>query len=131
MEIQWVMLAKEFRTNPDGTMCIDGIFHHISNALPDENITMMLIAKVRSSITEAGNIKEVGVAVEHVEKGVVWINKLPYQIHDVSSVLNKKPYMIIRLIDIKFPFSGEYTFKMFVDREYKNEESITVSLRGG
>ena len=39
MEIQWVMLAKEIRTNSDSTMCIDGIFHHINaHAFPDKKV---------------------------------------------------------------------------------------------
>lgn len=128
MEIQWVMLAKEMRTNPDSTLCIDGIFHHLRNVIPNEKNTMMLIAKARASITEAGDVKEIAIAIEHIEKGLVWINKIPYKVHDFTSVLNEKPYIGLRLLDIKFPYSGEYTFKVYVGREYKNEESIMVSL---
>ncbi len=128
MEIQWVMLAKEIKTNPDTTMCIDGIFHYLTRVLPEIIVPMLLITKVKLSITEADDAKEVAIAIEHIQRGVVWINKFPYKVHDIGSILNEQPYMVVRLLDVKFPYSGEYTFKVFVDKEYKNEESITVAI---
>jgi len=128
MEIQWVMLAKEVRKNSDTTMCIDGIFHHLNNISPDKNVAMVLIVKLKPSITEVGEIKQIGIAIQHTEKGLVWIQKTPYKVHDVYSVLYEHPYMARRLLNVKFPYSGEYTFKVIVPKECEKEESIMVSL---
>lgn len=122
MDIQWVIIAREIRTNPDTTMCIDGIFHHLNTyVFPDGKVDLLLIAKVKIDVTEAGDAKEIAVVIEHIKEGLVWMGTASYKVRDIVKVLNEKPYITLPLRNLELPYSGEYTFKLFVDKEYKNE----------
>ena len=76
MDIQWIIIAREFRTNLDTTMCIDGIFHHLRRVSPDKNVAMLLIAKLKPSITEIGEIKVIldsSKPGEQEDQNTLWI----------------------------------------------------------
>ena len=125
MEIQWVMLAKEIRTNPDTTMCIDGIFHRIDLDKVVSKPSMMLIAKLNPSPTDIGKTKRLLLRVEHDGELVGGLTT-QYRVHDEDTWGNRFPYITMRLAKVGLPYLGKYTFKILVDGEFQNEESITV-----
>lgn len=127
MDIQWVIIAKELRTNLDTTMSIDGIFHHIDRSKLISIPSMLLIARIITNPTEVGECKIILLQFEYDKKGVLGTFPMQYQIHDMDTWANRVSYIGIPLRKIKLPYMGRYTFKLFVDNEYKNEESITVT----
>jgi hypothetical protein len=129
MDIQWMIFAKGFTENKDSTLSILGIFHHVNlNLLPDKKCSMLLIAKVKPEISEIGEYKDIELKIEHI--GSKWSLKrnTRYKVHNLSTWVKRIPYLIIPIRDLELPHSGEYVFRLFVGNEFKNEESITVSI---
>lgn len=123
MEIQWVMLAKEIRTNPDTTICIDGIFHRINSAvfLP----SIILIAKLNPVPADIGQTKVLVLDVFH--NGIrVGGTKLQYEVHDEDTWESRYPYARLRLGKGKL-HSGKYTFRLSIANESSNEETIIAT----
>lgn len=122
MEIQWVMLAKEIRTNPDTTMCIDGIFHRISSTLFMPSV--ILIAKVNPIPADIGQTKiiELDVYRDSVRIGGT---KLQYKVRDEDTWESRYPYAILQLGKGSIN-PGKYTFKLSIANESYNQESIIV-----
>jgi hypothetical protein len=130
MDIQWMMFAKEYIENKDTTIDINGIFSHLTIGSLVKEAPMLLIAKVKPDISEVGQIKDVIVFVEHIKKGRTQFFRTEYKVHDLATWANFTPYMLLKLKDVKLEHQGEYTFRIFIDKQYKNEESITVNIKG-
>ena len=123
MEIQWVMLAKEIRTNPDTTMCIDGIFHRIhSDVVP--LASMLLIAKLNPSPSDIGQAKILDLTVYHNGNQIGW-RQFRYKVHDEDMWESRYPYATLPLRNVHLR-QGKYTFRLSIENESTNEESIIV-----
>lgn len=125
MRIQWIIIAKQYGTNPDTTMYIDGIFHRITIRGENNKVSMVLIAKVNINPTEVGEDKDLILEVSHDKEGRLMANHVPYKVRDMTTWANYTPYVSMQLDDMRLPYSGEYTFRLFVDKGY-NEEVISV-----
>jgi hypothetical protein len=120
MEIQWVIIARELTVHSDATVSIMGIIHHIDR----RKLDMMQGIKVIFKPNEVGETKTVIMQLLHENNSLGGV-KIPYTIHDLDTWLNKVPYAYLPLDRISFPNPGRYTFRLFVDKSYR-EESITV-----
>jgi hypothetical protein len=132
MDIQWVILARKFKLNTDKTIDIETIFHHINVSKDNNKVDFNLIAKVNILPTEVGKTKELMLVISNREneyKKGYYLNQ--YVIPSLKEWANNLPYITVEIENEELPYSGDYTFDLYVDKEYKNGETIGVSYREG
>lgn len=125
MEIQWIMLAREFRENPDSTICIDGIFHRINVGKMTDRPSMMLIAKLNPDPIDVGKVKRLLLRIE-CDGDFVGGLFAQYKVHDEDIWGSRLPYIMLKIESLSLERLGKYTFRLFVENESQNDESIIV-----
>jgi hypothetical protein len=130
MEIQWIIFAKGIAENKiDHTFNILGIYEHVNMYMfPDKKCTVWLIAKVKPEIVEVGEVKDIEIDISNIENKWNLKRYIKYKVHDLKTLVDKIPYIVIPLRDLELQYSGEYVFKIIVDGKYKNEESLNVTV---
>ena len=133
MEIQWIILARGCNINQDRTVDIWGIGHHFTIPNPTDRVSVHLIAKLNFQPTETGELKMISLRIEHVERKeiVERFDNMPYRIPDLPTWANSQTYWDLALNDITLPYSGDYTFTLYAEGEYKNHETVGVTHIGG
>lgn len=131
MEIQWIIIAMKFMANKgDKLFNIIGIVHRVNMSKYKGIGTLELIAKVNMLPHEESMRKMLKLEIVH--RDAIKTFEIPYTLPSWNIWINEYvPYISIPLRNMQFPESGEYTFRLIVDGELKNQESITAGYYGG
>lgn len=127
MDIQWVILARAWRINRNGTMDIAGIFNKLGARPPQYEGTLVVLAKVQADPTEVG--QKVKLTLQLNRRGGELIESLEgiYDIPDLSIWANSTPFISFDIDEFPFQQTGEYSFDILMDGEFKNREWFTVT----
>lgn len=126
MDIQWIIIARQFEQSAitKNISIIEVIDQFTVNEINQPSFDV--IAKVNYSLTEASESKRITLEISHDKNGELRTIEEIYQVPDLDTLVNRTTFRVYRLIDIEFPYTGKYTFTIYIDGEYKNEESIDV-----
>ena len=128
MKVQWVIIAKEYQKNSDGTIDIRKILDRITVNKENNKTTFYIIAKVVLNPIEVSENKKIQLQISQGKGDFsVLYDFASYSIPDLNTWGNKTPYIITLVEKQELPYSGDYTFALWVDDEYKNEATIGVS----
>jgi hypothetical protein len=125
MDIQWVIIARSYKLNPNKTLSIDNATDQFVIYGKINIVSLSLIAKVNFSPIETLMDKTITLKIKHDKDGELYSYINPYKVPDLSTLVNMTTYLVYPLA-LEFPYTGKYTFEMFIDNQYKNEESIDV-----
>lgn len=127
MEIQWIILAAGCELNWNRTVNIWGILHHLTVNSAGKSSPLQLIAKARFSPAESNDTKVITLRVIHSKRGELFARSKEYKVPALATVASRITYITMDLNEMPMPYSGDYTFGLLIDGDYKNEESISVN----
>ena len=108
---------------------IIGIVHRVNLDKYRGEGTIHLIAKVNMMPNEESTEKILKVEIIHNDYAQTF--EMPYKLPSWDVWINEyEPYIVIPLRNMKYNV-GRYTFRISVDGELKNEESINAGHYGG
>lgn len=88
--------------------------------------------KLNFNPNESSERKTITLKVEHIQREeVVELKDIPYKIPDLLTWATSTTYLVLRLDAFTLPYEGEYAFGLWVDGEYKNQETVTVVMTKG
>jgi len=123
MDISWVILARGIRI-AGGLLDIEGIFQDVK--APPYSADLVVVAKVAVSPLEVGETKTLTLEISDSQGSLVKKLDYEYPVTDLSDWARYTPFVTIALTDLEFPSTGEYSFNLLVDNEFKNREWLTI-----
>jgi hypothetical protein len=124
MEIQWVIIARSYQMI-SGNLSIDNAINQFTIYGGINKASLFLITKVLFNPAETLENRVLTIKISHDKMGELYSFENTYQIPNLSTLVNMITYLVYPL-SLEFPDTGKYTFAIFIDGEYKNEESIDV-----
>jgi hypothetical protein len=125
MDVQWVIIADSANLNGNGTIDIIRIKHCLSIWENHHALPVFLIAKPHFSPLEVGQNKVITLKVVSDRNEEIFVEDVSYKVPNLGIWADKITYIKFQPI-VTFHYAGDYDFKLFVDREYKNSESIEI-----
>ena len=133
MKIQWMLFARAYRENRDGTLSIAGIFDGVTVEGPPFHVPMQALAAVRFQPQEAGIETQVTLSIDNVEGGNRLRRDLPYVYPTLREWLEgARAYISFDLTGVEYAEVGEYSVSLLHDGQMVACESFNLrAVQGG
>lgn len=130
MEMKWVIIARGHRLE-NRNLDIWNVLDQLTVYGRKNRFSIHIITKVHFNPNEAWENKKLTLQINHNKRGELHSYERQYQVPDFNTLLNFTTYIVWEMSDIEFQYEGIHTFKILVDGEYKNDESIDVIYAKG
>jgi len=127
VDVQWIILAKQYQTNEDGTQDIMGIFRDVPVPTLPYPVPMTIISKVLPEPTDVGEHKVLTLRIQHADGGDQANIGIEAPVFDMASWGKAIPFLIIRL-EIPFQRVGLHSFRLSTEDGSAVEEFVMVTL---
>jgi hypothetical protein len=126
MDIQWVILARGWRINENGTMDIAQIFNSIDGTGSPYVVSFHVLAKVVAEPTEVGIDKILTLELRDKSGKLIESLDCKYNIPDLNIWAKSTPFVSFDIDNYGLKDAGEYSFDIVIDGETKNREWFII-----
>ncbi len=129
MELQWLLIARGFRMNDNGTLDIANIFQKITvEGPPPLKADMTVLAKVKFDLLKIGEETNFTFRLENPETGDAVDIELHYTYPPREAWLRGAGcYIDLNLADVEFATAGEHVASIWQDGKLLASESFTIT----
>lgn len=127
MKVSLFLLADYANLTEDGKLNIMGLFNIIySSNFPTQHPQMAIVAKLKAELGEDGQTRDIRVALFSPDGKKLLEVGGAMQFPQRASGQNPEINAIITLQNVVFPEPGPYSFVLFVDKDNKDNLSLSV-----
>lgn len=128
MELQWLLIARAFRINDNGTLDIANIFQKITVQGSPIKAEMTVLAKVKFDLLKVGEETNFLFRLENPETGELMEVELPYKFPDLDAWLSGAGcYVNLNLSDLEFSAAGEHVASIWHDGRLLASETFVIT----
>ena len=129
MELQWLLLARAFRINQNGTLDIAQVFQKVTvEGVPRLKADVSVLAKVKFDLLRVGEETNFTFRLENPETGDMVEMELPYEYPPFDAWLRGAGcYINLNLADVEFATSGEHVASVWYDGKLLASETFIIT----
>ena len=129
MDLQWLLIARAYRINENGTLDIAQIFQKATvEGPPPLKAEMSVLAKVKFDLLKVGEETNFTFRLENPETGDMVESELPYKYPPLDAWLQGAGcYINLNLANVEFATPGEHIVSIWYEGELLASESFIIT----